>query len=491
MKNQIPNNVSRATKTLKDNSFEAFLVGGCVRDLLRDAKPTDWDITTNAKPEEIIEIFEKEGIRTVYENTFGTVAIVYKDEDDETEDIIEITPYRTETKYSDNRHPDSVKFADNLSDDLKRRDFTINAMAMDIQTGEIVDLFDGKQDLENKIIRAVGDASERFNEDALRMLRAVRFSSQLGFEISRVTLDAVQKNAKLLENISGERIRDEFFKLIMGKEPMKALNVARATSVLDHFLPEMAEGVGIDQSRNHVYDVWEHQLRAMNYAVEQNYPLLMRVTSLFHDIGKPRTRRRDHEKEIWTFYGHEVVGARIAKKIAERLRFPREFSEKLYKLVRWHMFFSDPDIITLAAVRRMIANVGHDLIWDLMILRQCDRKGMGRPKAVPYRLRKYQSMIDEALHDPVSVKQLKLNGDYMIAEMKMKPGPRMGWILHALLEEVLDDPKKNTLEYLKERTLDLNELDDKNLQTLGEQGKDKRDEAQAGEIKEIRKQHRV
>lgn len=485
---QIPKNVSHVTQTLKDAGFEAFLVGGCVRDLVMGKEPKDWDITTNATPEQVIPLFEK----AVHENDFGMVAVVDENEPlDSPYRSIEVTTYRSETTYSNNRHPDSIEYAKTLEEDVKRRDFTMNAMAYDVENGEVHDFYQGQEDIKNKTIKTVGDAYERFEEDALRILRAIRFTAQLEFHIENETEKAIGAFAKNLESISGERIRDEFVKLIMSDNPEHGLNLAKETGVLEKFLPELLEGVEIDQSRNHVYDVWDHLVKALQYSAEQNHPFHVRLAALFHDIGKPRTRRRDKQASIWTFYGHEVVGAKMTKAILKRLKFSRETIETITKLVRWHMFFSDPDTITLSAVRRMIRNVGKELIWDLMTLRECDRKGMGRPKAVPYRLRKYHAMIDEALRDPVSVQQLKINGDYMIKDMKMKPGRRMGWILHALLEEVLDDPQKNTLEYLEERVRDLDEQTDETLKELGEKGKEKKEEAEEAEVAELRKKRGV
>ena len=484
----IPSNVTRVVQTLHEHNFDAYLVGGCVRDLVLNREPKDWDITTNATPEQMIPLFEK----AVHENDFGTVAIVFEDEPlDSPVRTIEATTYRMETTYSNNRHPDSIEYATKLEDDLMRRDFTMNAMAFDPIKKELIDNYNGQADMESKMITAVGNAHDRFQEDALRMLRAVRFSAQLEFRVSRETHDAIENHADLLKNISGERIRDEFSKLIDSPHPEHGMQVARETGLLQHFLPEMMEGCQVEQDRDHIYDVWTHLIKSAQYGAEQDFPFHVKLAALFHDIGKPRTKGYDDKQGVATFYGHEVVGARMVKNIMKRLKFSKDISQKVEKLVRWHMFFVDVEQITLSAVRRMVANVGEELIWDLMKLRQCDRKGMGRPKAEPYNLRKYKSMIEEALRDPVSVKQLKINGDYMVGEMQMKPGPRMGWMLHALLEEVLDDPAKNTLEYLEERVKDLDELEDDALRSLGEKGKEKQRIEDEKELEQIRKKHHV
>ena len=495
----IPKEVTRVTETLKKAGFEAFLVGGCVRDLLTEKKPKDWDITTNAKPEEIQGLFEK----TVYENSFGTVAVV--NEDANVEDslkIIEITPYRTEGSYTNNRHPDEVSFSETIEEDLQRRDFTMNAIALEIKGDSvndinkrhevsIKDIYGGIKDIQGQTIRAVGNADERFKEDALRMMRAIRFSSQLNFSLDSEVITAIEENRGLMANISQERIRDELVKIINSKDPMIAFITMQRLGLLPYVMPELEETIKVEQGGEHIYDVWEHSLRALQNGADKNYPFHVRLSALLHDIGKPRTRKADPKGKGWTFYAHEVVGAKMARKILDRLHFSHETRDKVVKLVRWHMFFSDPDEITLSAVRRLIRNVGPDLVWDLMDVRRCDRIGMGRPKESPYRLRKFEAMIDEVSRDPVSVKQLKINGDIMIADMNMKPGREMGWILHALLEEVLDDPSKNELEYQKKRTLELAELPQEELQKLGEAGKEAVEDAEEAELKEIRKKHKV
>jgi putative nucleotidyltransferase with HDIG domain len=495
----IPKEVIDAHETLKKGGFEVYLVGGCVRDLLTNKKPKDWDMTTNAKPEDIQNLFEK----TVYENSFGTVAVV--NEEDGVEDsvkIIEITPYRTETTYTNNRHPDEVAFSETLEEDLQRRDFTMNAIALEIKGDsvkdndkghevELKDIYGGVKDIQKGHIKAVGDANTRFQEDALRMMRAVRFSAQLNFSLDDSVLTAIEENRGLLANISQERIRDELIKIINSKDPMIAFVTMQRLGILPYVIPELEESLKVEQGGEHIYDVWEHSLRALQNGADKGYPFHVRLSALLHDIGKPRTRKADPKGKGWTFYAHEVVGAKMARKILDRLHFSHEIRDKVVKLVRWHMFFSDPDEITLSAVRRLIRNVGPDLVWDLMDVRRCDRIGMGRPKESPYRLRKFEAMIDEVSRDPVSVKQLKLNGDIMIADMDMKPGREMGWILHALLEEVLDDPSKNELEYQKKRALELAELPQEELKRLGEAGKEAQEDAEEAELKEIRKKHKV
>jgi tRNA nucleotidyltransferase (CCA-adding enzyme) len=498
---QIPKEVSHVTSTLEGAGFEAYLVGGCVRDLIMGREPKDWDVTTNAKPEQIIGLFEK----TVYENTFGTVGVCLPAQAGvpcetskgdvilETPEykIIEVTPYRIEAKYSDFRHPDEVKFSDKLEDDLKRRDFTVNALALNSK-GQLVDMFEGLKDIKEKTLRAVGEADDRFAEDALRMLRAVRFACQLNFSVSYEVTESILKNAELIKKISQERIHDELVKIILSSTPASGIVMLQKFNLLKNIIPELEEGIGCEQSGEHFYDVWNHLLLAAQHAADKNWPLEIRVAALFHDIGKPKTRRlaEDPKKKMYTFYGHEVVSARMARKIMERLKFPTKEIILVETLVRNHMFFSDTELITLSAVRRIIAKVGKENVWLLMNLRECDRVGT-KKKESSYRLRKYFAMIEEAMRDPISVSQLKINGEFMIKDLGIEPGPRMGWILNALLEEVLDAPEKNTVEHLSELVKSLNMLGDPELKTLGDRGKEKKEELEEEEVAKLHLKHGV
>ncbi len=493
----IPKVVYETSEKLKNAGFEAYLIGGCVRDIILGIKPKDWDITTNAKPEDIIATFPD----TFYENTYGTVGVVNETVSDETIKVIEITPYRLESEYSDNRRPDSVSFSDKLEDDLKRRDFTINAIALNIQEeggkeafykGQIVDLYKGQEDLKNKIIRTVGNPKERFNEDGLRILRAVRIGNYVGFEIDSETEKALFEGSYLLSRIAKERIRDEFTKIIMSSEPMQGLKSCQKFGLLKYIIPELEKTISIEQGGVHKYDVWEHSLRALQCAADKDWGLEIRLSALLHDIGKPKSRRPgEFGSKEWSFYGHEVVGARMTEKILQDLRYPNKVIEKVVKLVRLHMFFADTEQISLSAVRRIVAKVGKDNIWDLMNVRICDRIGMGRPKEDPYRLRKYHAMIDEATRDPISVGMLNIDGKKIMEVSGEKPGPKVGFVLHALLEEVLDDPKLNTEDYLNNRAIELIKLPESELRKMGEEGKKKKEEENEIEVKEIRKSHKV
>ena len=488
-KNKIPKDVIWVCEMLSKNNFEKYLVGGCVRDMIIDREPNDWDIATNAIPEEIIKIFGEDD--TVYENKFGTVGIKIRNDVDETEKIIEVTTYRTEGEYEDFRHPTKVAWGKTIEEDLRRRDFTINAIAYDPIKDILVDPYNGQEDIKNKNIMCVGNAEERFNEDALRMLRAIRFSAQLRYIISSETFSAIFKLSNNLEKISKERIRDEFIKIIMSPEPMQALAISHKLGLLKFISPELESAVGIEQNGHHTFDVFEHLLRSLNHAAEKNYDLETRVTALFHDIGKPKTRRFDENKKDYTFYGHEVVGENMTRKILERLKFDKKFIEKVSKMVRWHMFFSDTEQITISSVRRLIVNIGKENIWDLVNVRICDRIGSGTKKEEPYRLRQFESMIEEALTDPISLKTLKINGEKIMEILNEKPGKKIGLILNALFEEVIDDASKNTEEYLKARTLELNELDIKEIENLANAGKEKMEQENEKQKEEIKKKFRV
>lgn len=535
----IPQEVSQVCKKLQDSGFEASLIGGCVRDLFLNKQPNDWDITTNAIPKEIQEIFE----HTFYENDFGTVGVVNDDVSQEIEKlekeldnikekergfkknmnniqnnnindviqdfvkqkekidkeiynlkslkVIEVTPYRIESTYSDNRRPDEVKFSKKLEDDLKRRDFTINALCYNPANNEVIDLFGGIFDLQQKEIKAIGNPNDRFNEDALRILRAVRFSAQLDFTVNHETSQSIEKNKDLLKNVSCERIRDEFIKILLSDNPIKAFFLAKDLGVLDYISKDLERGIGIEQNGAHMYDVFEHLLRTMQHSADRKWSLDVRLASLFHDISKPETRRWSKEKNNWTFYGHEVVGARVTKKNLKRLKFDKKTVDKITTLVRWHMFFSDPDKITLSAVRRIIRNVGEENVWDLIKLRISDRIGMGRPKEKPYRLRRYLSMMDEAMRSPISVKDLKVNGDIFISELHMKPGKKIGLILNALMGITLDNPEKNNYDFLIKQTKEYMNYSDEELIELAKIGKDRILEEENKEIKKIHRKHKV
>lgn len=487
VRSEIPKEVQHIADTLEHRGFEAYLVGGCVRDLLIGKTPKDWDITTDAHPTEIESLFAN----TYINNDFGTVGVVNEETEDPTLKVVEVTPYRTESEYSDARRPDSVSFGVSLEEDLKRRDFTVNAIAYRLKDEKIVDLFKGEADIKAKRLKAVGNATERFKEDALRMMRAVRLAVELDFVIEGETMAAIAENAENLSRISKERIRDEFIRILNSKQPMQGIIFLEKLGMLPFVAPDLLRGIGVEQNQAHAYDVYEHLLRTMQHAADKDWDFDIRLAGLFHDISKPETRRWSDEKKDWTFHGHEVVGARVAKKAFQDLKFPKEKVDRISNLIRWHMFFSDPDQVTLSAVRRTIANVGEENIWDLLKIRRCDRIGTGRPKEQPFRLRKYTAMVEEALRDPISVKMLKVDGTRIMELTGEKPSKKLGDTLNALLEEVLEDPLKNTTDYMEKRALELMNMSESELAELGQKGRQKKEEEEAAAVAELHKKHKV
>lgn len=464
---EIPQYVLFGINILKKNNFEAFLVGGCVRDYLLNKIPKDWDITTNANPEEIIKVFNQENIKTLYENDFGTVAVFID------ENILEVTTYRVEGNYIDRRHPECVNWTKNIEEDLKRRDFTINAMAMDVsqETPKIIDLFNGHEDLKNKIIRTVGDADERFSEDALRMLRAVRFASVLGDEwvIFKTTYDSIIKNGELLKKVSFERIRDELIKIVTSKNAKKGILLLKETNLLHYIIPELELGYGCKQNKHHIYDVFEHNLESLNFAAKKDFNMHIRFAALLHDIAKPESKRGEGENA--TFYNHEMIGAEVTEKILKRLKFAKKDIDKIVNLVRYHLFYYNVDEVTESSIRRLIKNVGIENMDALIKLRMCDRIGSGCPKAEPYKLRHLKYLIEKVSKDPISVKMLKINGQDVMDILNIKPSKKIGLILEILLAEVLENPEKNNVDFLKERTTKLGMLEDSELESIAKKSK--------------------
>jgi len=471
----IPKEVKEVVQKLKEAGFEAYLVGGCVRDYLRGIEPEDWDVTTNAKPEDIMKIFPE----SFYENKFLTVTVLTQSNNPKLKEI-EVTTFRKEAKYSDKRHPDFVGFAKTLEEDLKRRDFTVNAMALEIPNTKyeirLIDPFLGQEDLKNKIIRAVGDPRERFSEDALRMMRAIRFAVTLGegWKIEEKTREAIKENANLIEMIAKERIRDELIKIIMSERAAQGIELLRETNLLKYILPEVLEGYKVSQNKHHIYDCYEHYLRSLDYAAKRGFNLHVRLAAFFHDIGKPRTKRGEGPDA--TFYGHEIVGAKMTEKILRRLCFSKKDVEKIVKLVRHHLFYYNPGEVGESSVRRLLRKVGKENIEELLQVRMADRIGSGVKKAEPYKLRHLRYMIEKVSQDPISVKMLKVDGNDVMEILKIKPGPKVGQILHILLEKVIEDPKKNEESFLKKEIEKLGKLPDEELLKLAKKAKEKIEE---------------
>ncbi len=478
---KIPQEVEVVIQTLSQGGFEAAVVGGCVRDLLQKREPEDWDVATNATPEEVQKLFPE----NFYDNKFFTVTVKTGSENPKLKEI-EITTYRTEFKYVDRRRPEEVKYAETLEEDLSRRDFTVNAVALrlapfDFAQGkplaqgkpiEIIDPFGGQKDLKAKVLRAVGSAEERFQEDALRLLRALRLAAVLGFTIEPATKEAIKKNAVLVKEISQERVRDEFVKIIMSDQASFALEELQNLGLLEHIIPELLEGWGVTQNKHHIYTVWEHNIRSLEFATKKKWGLEVRLASLLHDVAKPRVKKGEGADS--TFHGHDVAGARMAVVILSRLRFAKKMIDTVALLVRYHMFYYNVGEVTDYSVRKLVRNIGKEHIEELLQVRQADRIGSGVPKAEPYKLRHLRYMLEKVSQDPILPKMLAVKGNDVMEQLKIEPGPKVGWILDILLEEVLEDPKKNKKEELQKRIEALGKLGDSELQKLSAKAKKER-----------------
>lgn len=427
--------IIKLAKKITDAGGEIYVVGGAVRDLILGREIHDWDFTSNLKPEEIQKIFPK---NSFYNNSFGTISVV------DGEDIFEITTFRTEQGYSDNRHPDEVKWGKTLEEDLQRRDFTINAMALEIvdDRPSIVDLYSGQEDLKNGLIRTVGNPDERFNEDALRMMRAIRIAGQLGFLIEEKTFESIQKNAKLINNIAGERIRDELFKILQSKVPSHGIILLKNCGLLQEIIPELLDGVEMTQKGHHVDDVWNHNLKALDNCSSSNP--ITKLASLLHDVGKPKSMRGDGENR--TFHNHEIFGSRIALQVGKNLRLSKKELEQLFKLVRWHMFTVETTQ-TDKAVRRFIRNVTPEYIDEMIALRRADRLGSGS-KETSWRWELFKDRIVEVQKQPFSIKDLKVNGQDVMTILEIKPSRKVGEVLTDIFAKVEEDPSLNDREVL-------------------------------------------
>lgn len=434
--------VKKVLQTLIKEGFEVAVVGGAVRDILSGKTVFDWDLTTNAEPEQILKLFGD----AFYNNKFGTVGIPFDG------GTVEVTTYRSEEGYSDKRHPDRVIWGKTLEEDLKRRDFTINAMALRFAQGklfskDVVDPYGGQQDLKKKLIRTVGDPDERFSEDALRLLRAVRFATTLGFEIEKDTLLSIKKNAQLIESVSGERIRDELFKIIDSENAYEGIMLLVETGLLKEILPELDICFDVPQKslkRHHIFDVGTHNVMSLKYC--PSHDTIVRLATLLHDVGKAKVADVTDEG-VRTFYNHEVVGGRIVLKIAERFHLSKDQREKLFKLVRWHQFTVNENQ-TDKALRRFVKNIGVFNIEDMMDLRVGDRLGGGLQQAESWRLKLFRQRLKDVLKKPFTIRDLKINGDDVMKSLNIKPGPEVGKILNKLFDEVSDDKEKNKREYL-------------------------------------------
>jgi len=438
---KLPKKITDFMDVFEKHGYAIYLVGGAIRNILLKKEVTNWDFTTSATPNEIINMFPK----SFYHNEYGTVSIPQ----DENKSIFEVTPFRKESDYSDNRHPKTISWAKTIKEDLSRRDFTINAIAYG--NNKVVDLYDGQKHLKEKIIKTVGDPDIRFKEDALRLLRAIRFSSQLGFLLDENTKQSIQRNSLLIKNISFERIRDEFLKILESDYPSEGVIFLKNTGLLTHILPELDICFIIPQKspkRHHIYDVGTHQIMALKNCPSKDP--ITRFACLIHDIGKAETFKKD-ETGLITFYNHEVVGTKLTKIIADRFKLSNDQKEKLIQLVKYHQF-TVSEIQTDKAVRRFIKNIGKKYINDMLDVRTGDRIGSG---ATPtsWRLELFKKRLIDVQKQPFSISDLKIDGNDIMKALKIKPGPKVGQILKKLFDQVLekklDNDKKSLLKAIE------------------------------------------
>ncbi len=453
MKLNIPDKILGVYKKIQDAEFEVYLVGGSVRDIILEKNVKDWDFTTNATPQEVLKIFPN----GFYDNPFGTVGVPV-----EKGQVVEITTYRTEHGHKDRRRPEKVEWGKTIEEDLSRRDFTINAIAIklklpDKDNFEIVDLLNGQEDLKNKIIKAVGDPKKRFKEDALRLMRAIRLTTELSFTIEENTWNEIVNDANLINEISKERIQIELLRILASDFPYEGIMLLRNSGLLEYIIPELLDGVGISQARpgrHHTTDVFTHNIMSLKFCPSQDP--IVRFATLIHDVGKPKVENKD-DNGLVIFHNHEIMGAKIAKDICERLKFSKKDKEKIVNLIRWHMFTVD-EKITDAAIRRFIRRVGVENVQDMMDLRIGDRLGGGTQTAESWRLKHFKKRVEEQLQPaPFSINDLAVDGNDVMKILKIKPGPKIGEILQKLFEEVDEDLTKNNKEYLTKRIKELNE----------------------------------
>ncbi|WP_300368958.1 CCA tRNA nucleotidyltransferase [Brachyspira sp.] len=444
----IPHQIKEIARILNVEGFQCFLVGGAVRDSIMGITPHEYDITTDARPEDVQRIF-KYTIPTGIKH--GTILVIIDDMH------VEITTFRSDGNYTDGRHPDNVEYASNIEEDLPRRDLTINAMAYNVLDGTLIDMFDGMKDIKRKIVKSVGNPYERFREDGLRIMRAIRFSTKLNFDIEKETFEAITHSTGMLASIAAERIREEFNGILLSKNPFRGLELLRKTGVLSLILPELMQGFGVTQNKFHKYDVYYHILHTVQEVEPletEELTLLVRLAALFHDIAKPMVQKKVSKQDDPVYYNHEVVGSNVAKKIMKRLKYSNSEIDFVTLLVRQHMFYYQ-DEWTDGAVRRFMRAIGVENIKPLLKLREADRLGSGHrkdkeSKAIPKLLSRIDKIIEE--ENAITVKDLKIDGNDLINEFNLKPSPLIGKILNYLLDLILDEPDLNNREFLIEKT---------------------------------------
>jgi tRNA nucleotidyltransferase (CCA-adding enzyme) len=434
--------------TLEEAGHEAWVVGGCVRDLLMGTRPKDWDLATSAAPEMVQRLFRRTVPTGLKHGTVTVLARSSRRRDEPDGPLaVEVTTFRGEGSYSDGRRPDSVAFVKTIQEDLARRDFTMNAVAFRPAQQRLVDPFGGQEDLARRRIRAVGAAIERFREDGLRPVRAVRFAATLEFEVEPSTLSAIGETLDVARRVSAERLRDELLKLLAARRPSIALRLMQQTGLLDVLLPELVEGVGLTQNRSHAHDVFEHSLACVDAA--PNEPVV-RLGALLHDVAKPRCAApKEGSPSEHTFYRHDAVGAELSDRILRRLRLSNQERERVVGLVGHHMFWYEP-AWTDATVRRFLRRVGPDNVADLFALRAADIVARGRGEDPEVELAELRRRIDGivAASQALSVGDLAINGADVMRALGCRPGPMVGQVLQALLERVLEEPELNERERL-------------------------------------------
>jgi len=434
------------------HGFECWLIGGCVRDLILGYEVYDYDFATNARPEQVIKLFKKvipTGIK------HGTVTVLFNKLQ------FEVTTFRSDGKYIDGRRPENVNYADTLSEDVMRRDFTINGLAYDLIRDEVIDYVGGIDDLNRGIVRTIGDPVDRFSEDGLRTFRACRIAAKLGFIIEQKTFAAIKDTINIASIVSAERVRDELMKLLSTEFPSIGFEYMRKTDLLKLWFPEIDNCYGIDQNKFHSYNIYYHSLFSCD-AAPADKPLI-RLAALLHDIGKVNTKRVGDNGD-YTFYNHEVIGGRMVTKMMKRLKFSNTEIETVNNLVINHMFHYTDDWSD-GAVRRFMRKVGVENIPDVFLLREADRQGNGSRNGIPGPIIKFQERIGKIIEaeNAITVRDLKIDGHTLMNRFGLKPGPIIGKILHELLEIVLDLPEMNEEEMLIEKATEIyNRLKDQN-----------------------------
>jgi len=448
LSDNVPSEVRELCARLREGGFRSWIVGGCVRDELLaqlDGKPAhlrgDWDIATSARPEQVQKLFRRV-IPTGIQH--GTVTVMMK------QTGYEVTTLRGETEYTDGRRPDAVYFVDDIKDDLARRDFTINAIAYDPLEDRLIDPFDGIVDLRARLLRAVGDPALRFGEDGLRVLRAARFVATLGVELEPKTASAIQPSLDSYRKVSAERVRDEWLKATKAKQPSRAFEVMREHGLLAITAPELLESVGCEQNRYHAFDVWGHAMHCLDNCPQN--PVL-RIAGLLHDVGKPRSRAFSDKTEDYTFYEHERIGAEMSGPLLERLRFSNEERSRIVALVRHHLICYD-GTWSDAAVRRWIRRVSPELVDDLYLLSEADVQAKGKDASEDlHHIVQLKAHVAKVIAQGAAfaIQDLAIDGKVLMTDLAVKPGPEIGRVLRALLEEVVEDPTLNTKDALLQR----------------------------------------